>query len=286
MTDASTPSLRIIESGDVGIHTMSLGPSDGPMVLLLHGFPARWSTWRAQMRALADAGYFVVAPDQRGYGASDKPKGVASYSVARLVDDVAAIVRGFERERAFVAGHDFGGGVAWATAMLRPELVTRLCTINSIHPVGFERAMRRWSQIKLSWYVLFFLFPRLPEWWLSRNDFRFVKRSLADDGLDADTVDDLIEGIRPEGALHASVEWYRASFKDGTKKLVTPAKVDVPMMAIWGDRERHFVPELATPPEEWVTNARVEHVPEGGHWVHHEAPDRVAKLMIEHFARE
>jgi pimeloyl-ACP methyl ester carboxylesterase len=285
MADATEPTTRVIEGGDVRIHTMSLGPESGPMVLLLHGFPARWSTWRVPMRALADAGYFVVAPDLRGYGASDKPKGATAYSVERLVGDAVAVVRGFGRERACIAGHDFGGGLAWATAMFHPEIVTRLCTINSVHPVGFERQMRKWSQIKKSWYVFFFLLPRLPEWWLSRKDFRFVKRSLADDGLDATTIDDLVEGIRPEGAMRASIDWYRASFRDGAKKLVKPVKVEMPMLSIWGDRERHLDPELAQPPADWVTDVRVEHIADAGHWAQHDAPETVSKLMVDHFSR-
>jgi pimeloyl-ACP methyl ester carboxylesterase len=283
MSEASEPSSRFIDGDGIRLHAKTLGPRDGPLVLLLHGFPARWSTWRAQMRALADAGFFVVAPDLRGVGESEKPPGVDAYSVLRFVDDVAAIIRGLDRERAFVAGHDFGGGVAWATAMSRPELVTRLCTINSIHPVGIEKQMRRWAQIKKSWYVFFFLLPRLPEWWLSRNDFRFVKRSLMDDGLTAESVDDVIAGLRHEGAMHATVDWYRASFRDVAKKRFVPAKVDAPMLSIWGDRERHFVPELAEPPADFVPNARVAHVPDGGHWVHHEAPEKVSALLIEHF---
>jgi pimeloyl-ACP methyl ester carboxylesterase len=125
-----------VDSGGVRIHCMTAGPPGGPMALLLHGFPARWSTWREPMQALASEGFFVVAPDLRGYGESDKPSGVDAYSVARLVDDVVAIVRAFGRPSAAIAGHDFGGGLAWATAMMRPDAVSRLATLNSVHPVG------------------------------------------------------------------------------------------------------------------------------------------------------
>ena len=128
-----------------------------------------------------------------------------------------------------------------------------------------------------SWYVFFFLIPWLPEWWMSRNDFRFLARALTDDGLSNEVVQDLLEGVRPPGALHAAVDWYRASFRDGARKLLVPKKVELPTLVVWGDRERHFDPELATPPLDWVTNARVEHVPEGSHWVHHDAPERVTR---------
>ncbi len=272
-----------VDCGGLRLHCASAGPSSGPMALLLHGFPARWSTWRQPMRMLADAGFFTVAPDLRGYGESDKPREVAAYSAPRIVDDVVAIVRSFRRESACVAGHDFGGGVAWATAMLHPGIVTRMATLNSVHPVGFKRQMRRWSQVKKSWYVFFFLLPWAPEWFLSRNDFGFLRRSLADDGLSAATIDDLLEGVRTPGALHAAINWYRASFRGGldTRRLAAP--VDVPTLVIWGDRERHLDPELAQPPGELVPHARVVHVPEASHWVQHDAPETVAKLLIEHF---
>ncbi len=273
---------RTVHSGAVRLRCVSAGPPDGALVVLLHGFPARWATWRGVMPLLAAAGFHVVAPDLRGYGESDRPPRVEDYSVRRIVDDVAAIIRDFGHEKAFIVGHDFGGGVAWATAMFRPELVRRLAVLNSVHVVGFERAMRRFSQLVKSWYVFFFLLPWLPEWLLARRDFQFMRRSLAEDGLGPDVIADLLEGVRPPGALHAAIDWYRASFRDGVRKRLAPVKVELPVLVIWGDRERHLVPELADPPAEWVKDARVAHVAGGSHWVHHDAPEEVARLLVEH----
>ncbi len=284
MPEAHELATRTIDSDGVRLHCVTAGRPTDPMVLLLHGFPARWSTWRSTLNALANAGFFAVAPDLRGYGASDKPAGVAAYSVARFVDDVAAIVRGFGRERVCLAGHDFGGGVAWGVAMVHPELVARLAILNSVHPVGIEREMRRWSQLKKSWYVFFFLLPWLPEWWLSRRDFRFLRRSLADDGLPAEVIDDIIAGVRSPDSLHAAINSYRASFQDGIRRRLAPQRVEVPTLVLWGDRERHLNASLADPPADWVTNARVVHIPDASHWVQHDAPDEVAALLVEHFA--
>jgi len=277
-------SHRTIACGEVRLHCVTAGPPDGRLVVLLHGFPARWSTWRVQLGGLARAGFFVVAPDLRGYGESDRPVGWKHYSIRAIAGDVVALVGALGREKAMVAGHDFGGGVAWALAMLHPDKVERLATLNSIHPVGFERQIKRWSQLKKSWYVFFFLLPRVPEWFLARADFRFLKRSLADEGLAPDVVADLLEGVRPPGALRAAIDWYRASFRDGARRTVVPVKVELPTLVVWGDRERHFVPELATPPAEWVTRAEVVHVPKGSHWVHHDAPDEVSALLVAHFS--
>jgi len=181
----------------------------------------------------------------------------------RLVEDVLAIANAYGRERFFLSGHDFGGGIAWATAMLHPDRIARLSILNAIHPVGFERQIRRWSQIKKSWYLFFFLLPWIPEWWLSRKSFRFTHRSPADDGLPAPVIEDLLEGVRPPGALHAAIAMIRASFRDAARKILVPTKVDLPTLIVWGDRERHFDAVLATPPADWVPNARVEHVPAG-----------------------
>jgi pimeloyl-ACP methyl ester carboxylesterase len=272
-----------ISNGDVGLHCVSCGPPEGPLVVFLHGFPARWSTWRAILPAFARAGFFAVAPDLRGYGASDRPRGIEHYGVSHLVDDVVAIVNAFGRTGASVVGHDVGGGIAWATAMAHPERVERLAILNSVHPVGFERQIRRWSQLSKSWYIFFFLLPRIPEWWLSRRDFEWIRRTLAQDGLSDAVVRDLLEGVRPPGALHAAINWYRASVRDGTRRRLALARVDRPTLVVWGDRERYLDPELAVPPTDWVTNARVEHVPNGSHWVHHDAPDEVCELVLSHF---
>ncbi len=123
-----------------------------------------------------------------------------------------------------------------------------------------------------------------PEWFLSRNDFRFVRRSLADDGLSAKDIEDLLEGVRPPMALHAAINWYRASFWDGLRKRLPRAKVNVPTVVVWGDREQHLDAALAVPPPDWVANSRVVHIEQASHWVHHDAPDKVAALLIEHFA--
>jgi pimeloyl-ACP methyl ester carboxylesterase len=125
---------RTVWSSGVRLRCVTCGPAEGPLVLFLHGFPAHWSTWRGILPAFAQAGHLAVAPDLRGYGASDRPHGVDAYSMLRVVEDVIAILDAFGRERAFVVGHDFGGGVAWAVAMAHPLRVERLAILNSVHP--------------------------------------------------------------------------------------------------------------------------------------------------------
>jgi pimeloyl-ACP methyl ester carboxylesterase len=133
------------DSGGVKIHYASLGPKKGdkskaPLIVMIHGFPDFWYTWRDQMESLSDT-YQVVAIDQRGYNLSDKPKGVENYDVRFLVGDVAAVIKHLGRDKAIVVGHDWGGMVAWSLAMAMPEMVDRLIILNLPHPRGIAREL-------------------------------------------------------------------------------------------------------------------------------------------------
>ena len=133
------------DSGGVKIHYASLGPkktdkSKAPLIVMIHGFPDFWYTWRDQMEGLAD-NYQVVAIDQRGYNLSDKPKGVENYDMRLLAGDVAAVIRHLGREKAVVVGHDWGGMVAWSLAMAMPQMVDKLIILNLPHPRGIAREL-------------------------------------------------------------------------------------------------------------------------------------------------
>jgi len=263
-----------IDTGQVRLRCIQAGNPDHPLVVFLHGFPACAKTWKRILPEVAKAGFHCMAPDQRGYGESSTPPNVADYSVVKLAADVAAIIGD---KKAHVVGHDFGGGVAWATAMMHPDRVRTVSILNAVHPVGFEQAMKRWSQLKNSWYVFFFQLPWVPEWWLARN----IRRLLKEDGVADEYVDDFVH------ALHAkpAIDWYRASFRDGIRKRLKVSKVEHPALVVWGEAERHLERDLSIPPKEWVTNARTEYVQNAGHWVHHDSPDRVTELILTHFQR-
>src|SRR5437016_3507195 len=155
---------------------------EGPLVLLLHGFPETSHAWRKQIPALANR-FRVVAPDLRGYGRSEKPRGIDAYRAPVLTGDIAALIHEFGAERAHVVGHDWGGGVAWSLAILRPEVVNRLAVLNCPHPAIMQRALRsNWTQIRKSWYIFAFQLPWLPEWALSRSGARALKDSLRRSG--------------------------------------------------------------------------------------------------------
>ncbi|MEX0785710.1 MAG: alpha/beta hydrolase [Dehalococcoidia bacterium] len=273
----------------VRLHYVESG--EGPLVVLLHGFPEFWYSWRRQIPALAEAGFRVVAPDQRGYNTSDKPRGVASYRIETLVDDVAGLIEHAGESKATVVGHDWGGAVAWMTPMLRPEVVDKLIVLNSPHPGAFQRELRSPAQLLKSWYMFFFQLPWLPEAALRMGDFRAIERQLTSDPVPpgAFSEDDIAaykEALRQPGALTAAINYYRAAVGRnplGMSRLVR--SIDVPTLLIWGERDNYLGRRLTEGLEQWVPNIRVERIAEGSHWVQVDSAPRVNELMIA-FLRE
>src|SRR4051794_30450729 len=147
--------------GDQKLHYVEAG--EGPLVVLLHGFPEFWFGWRLQIEPLAAAGFRVVVPDTRGYNLSSKPAGVDAYTVDKLADDISGLIRELGAESALVAGHDWGGSIAWTMAMYHPEVVDRLAILDAAHPRRLNEGLKTPHQLQRSWYFFFFQPPGLPE---------------------------------------------------------------------------------------------------------------------------
>lgn len=272
---------RTVDVGGLGLHVVLAGA--GPLVVLLHGFPDYWYTWRGQIGALARAGFRVAAPDMRGYNLSDKPEGVASYRIAALVEDVAGLVRALGEERASVVGHDWGAGVGWSFAMARPEMLERLVVLNGPHPARMFRALLDPRQLVKSWYMFFFQLPRIPEAMGRWKDYTPLLEALRKDPLrpDAFREEDLAlyrEAFAQPGALTAMVNYYRAALREGP--LRSPRRIDAPVLVLWGDQDRHLLPELADPGRDLASRVRVEHFADASHWIHREHPERVSEQII------
>jgi len=282
------------ELGDVRLHYVEEGPADGPLVVLLHGFPEFWYSWRRQLPALARAGYRVVAPDMRGYNLSDKPSSWRAYDAERLAGDVAGLIEALQLQaerphaRAYVAGHDWGAAVAYYAAMLRPEAVERLAILNVPHPARMLAGLRTLRQLRKSWYMFFFQIPGLPERLLTRHEYSFAKRSLrANATRGAFTDEDLeryVEAWSQPGALTGMIDYYRAALRRSPRKASASLRpISAPTLVIWGERDAYLGAELAEPEPRWVPDVRVERIPTASHWVQHEEPDRVNELLIEFF---
>ena len=291
-----TPGIHeLVDTNGIRLHTVTAGPPDGDLVVLLHGFPEFWYAWKHQLPRLADAGYRVVAPDLRGYNHSDKPDGVAAYHIDELVADVAGLVSALDREQAHVVGHDWGGLVAWQTAIDRPEVVDRLAVLNAPHPSAYDRELRRSvDQLLRSWYVLFFQLPVLPEASLRWNDFATVDRILTDGPTrpDAFTETDIERyklALGQPGALTAAVNYYRALARRNAKLTLTQGGVGTrpvasPTLLVWGVQDDALSLALTQDLDEWVPDCRVERLPAASHWVQFDAPERVSDLLLSHLS--
>ncbi len=277
-----------VDLDQVRLHYVELG--HGPLVILLHGFPESWYSWRYQIPALAAAGFRAVAPDMRGYNLSSKPAGITAYSSEHLSADIAGLIRSLGAERAMVVGHDWGAVVAWAVAMRFPEMVERLAILNVPHPIRFMQGLRTWQQLRKSWYIFFFQIPWLPEASARASKyalFREVFRSdpVRQDAYTEEDIDRTIEAIARPGALTAMINYYRAAFRvPRSPGRIT--RIDAPTLVIWGDQDNYLGKELAEPPAKLVPNARVEHLPDASHWVHADRLGHVNQLLIDFFSTE
>src|SRR5438874_4654112 len=159
--------------GHIRLHYAECGNPSSPLVILLHGFPEFWYSWRHQLPVLG-ARYHVVAPDMRGYNLSDKPARIEDYRIDNLVADVTGLIHHFGKSKAAIIAHDWGAGVAWAVAQKHPDAVTKLAALQVPMPAAW-RANMTLRQLLASWYMFFFQLPLLPEWWASANDFKRIE---------------------------------------------------------------------------------------------------------------
>ena len=276
---------RYAQLGNVRLHYVEVG--EGPLVVLLHGFPQFWYMWRFQIPALAGAGFRVVAPDMRGYNLSEKPQGVSSYRVELLARDVERLILACGETSAMVVGHDWGAAVAWVTAMMYPERVKRLGILNVPHPERFARGLLRPAQLLRSSYMFFFQIPRLPEKGLVVGDFASLRYALRNEQMHpgAFTDEDIeryVEALARPGALTAALNYYRALFRrNPLKARALLRRIEAPVMVIWGERDRYLGKDLAEPDPTWVPNLRVERLPDASHFVAEDRPDEVNSLLIE-----
>ena len=268
---------------------MAAGPADGPMVVLLHGFPEFWYGWRRQLGPLAAAGFRVLAPDLRGYNLSAKPEGLAAYTLDVLADDVLALADALGRRQFAIVGHDWGGVLAWHLAAREPARIARAAILNAPHPAtmgAFARAHP--SQLARSWYVAFFQLPALPERVLRAGDFAWLANGLTGSSRSGTfTPDDLAryrEAWARPGALTAMLAWYRAVRLQ--QPPTTPERVEVPVRVIWGDRDRFLDARLAEAGAACCAAADVHHLRRASHGVQHEEPDAVNRLLDEFLTRE
>jgi pimeloyl-ACP methyl ester carboxylesterase len=279
----------------VVLHYVEAGEPGDPLVVLLHGFPEFWYAWRHQIEALA-AEFHVVAPDLRGYNRSEKPPGVESYRVDRLVGDLADLIDHFGTERANLVGHDWGGVIAWEFGHRYPERVERLVVLNAPHPEALERELRSPAQLARSWYALAFQLPRVPEFLLGSID-GWLGAMLRNgptnpEAFDKDDIERYEQAIARPGALTAALNYYRAFGRSQLRRWFGRSgehegrnrMIDAPTLVIWGEQDRALGIGLTQGLDRWAPDIHVERLPEASHWVQNDAPERVNELLAEFLA--
>jgi pimeloyl-ACP methyl ester carboxylesterase len=279
--------------GGVRLHYAQRGSGER-LVILLHGFPEFWYSWRHQLMALGES-YTVVAPDMRGYNLSDKPARVEDYKINLLVDDVLGLIRHFGKQQAAIVGHDWGAGVAWAVAQMYPEYVWKLVTMQ-VPPMAAWRANMTLRQAFKSWYMLFFQLPRVPEWLMSAKDYAFVerifKKTVARPG--AFTDEDIAiykNALREPGALTAAINYYRANVfsmfmkRKRVEEELSDNRIRVPALFIYGEQDHAVVPETVRDVKAYVDAPyREVRIKQSAHWVQNEAVSEVNAALSSFLA--
>ena len=275
----------------VRLHYVTQGA--GPLLILLHGFPEFWYSWRYQIPALAKH-FTVVAPDMRGYNESDKPSGVAHYHIDRLTGDVQGLIRAFHEERAVIVGHDWGGGVAWSFAANYPHLTERLVVLNCPHPGAFQKALQEnRQQLRRSWYIFYFQLPWLPELGLRLFRRRFIAQAFRGMAVRKEAFPDeelykYAEALATPGSARAAINYYRAAFRHRLRHgAIHLPQISRPTLLIWGEEDTALGKELTYDMDEYFSDRfEIKYIPKCSHWVQQEQPELVNRYLLEFLLAE
>lgn len=286
------------KANGIRLHYVESGSGDD-LVILLHGFPEFWYSWRHQLTELGTR-FHVVAPDMRGYNLSEKPPRVEDYSTDVLVNDVIGLIDHFGAAKAAIVGHDWGAGVAWAVAQKYPERVSKLAVLQ-VPPAAAWRTNLSLGQLFRSWYMFFFQLPRLPEWAIRRNSFKGLDRVFKEKVVrpgsftDAD-VETYKEALRQPGALTSAINYYRANvfrIMRGSKMAATAEpsgeeetrkdrRIRVPTLFIFGEQDFAILPRTVRGVADYIDAPYKEfRIPDSGHWVQNEAVEEVNAALME-----
>jgi pimeloyl-ACP methyl ester carboxylesterase len=258
-------------------------------MLMLHGFPEFWYSWRHQIPEFA-SDYKVVAVDLRGYNDSDKPEAKSAYVMAEFVQDVKGIIQGLGYKSCVLVAHDWGGAIAWNFAYAYPEMVDKLIVMNLPHPAKFAEGLRTRQQLLKSWYIFLFQLPFLPEFLIKLDDYRAI--ALAFEGMAVDkstfTPSDIQaykDAAAKPGALTATINYYR-NIARGFLDRQNWGVLQVPTLMIWGENDSALGKELTYGTEDYVQDFQIQYIPNCSHWVQQEQPHLVNSCMRDFLASQ
>lgn len=275
----------------IQLHVVQAGPENGRPVILLHGFPEFWYGWKHQIGPLAGHGFRVLAPDQRGYNTSDKPKELKAYQLDELAQDVLGLISASGNQKAAIIGHDWGGMVAWWLGMRYPERVEKLGILNAPHPAVFKKTlMSNSNQMLRSLYAAFFQIPFLPEAALRKQDWEPLVQTMREtsrggySGSKGAFTDQDFEQYRRawwmKEAMTSMLNWYRAALRL-PPNLEGDLHVHVPTLILWGVQDHALSPQMAQESIDMCDQGRLICFDEATHWLQHEEVGQVNDLLIQ-----
>jgi len=274
----------------IKMHYVTIG--EGPLIVFLHGFPEFWKSWKHQISFFSKK-FKVVALDMRGYGETERPIQVGEYRIEKLARDVTELIDSLGQKKATVVGHDWGGAVAWATAMMNPSFVEKLIVMNAPHPAIVQRnAFRNYAQMQKSWYMFFFLLEKAPEKVLSSNNFEILKHMFEisikrKDRFSLSDIEEYVSSWSKEGGITGGLNYYRANLNEefwgNLGESIPFPKIKIPTLQIWAEDDMFLGKELTEGTKEFVVDAlfSLNVIPNCGHWVQQEAPEEVNQIMEE-----
>lgn len=279
---------NFIYVGKVQLHVVTAGPEDGEPVFLLHGFPEFWYGWRKQIAFLAEQGYRVIVPDQRGYNLSDKPKHTGDYTLDTLAEDVTNLADHFGYDTFHLVGHDWGALVAWWVATIMPERLRKLVILNVPYPtVVFDEVRKgNFTQALRSWYIGFFQVPFVPETLISLGDYepfaQGIKQSANTGSFTDEDMDEYRRAWAQPGAMTAMLNWYRAlSISTTNGSLERRARrIPVQTLMLWGEQDFALGRELALPSIQMCEDGELVYYPNATHWIQHDEADDVNEEIL------
>lgn len=284
LRDASLGKHAYVELKEVKLHYVTNGNSQNPLMVLIHGFPDFWFSWRNQLKEFHED-YWLVAIDMRGYGESEKPEGIRAYQVNKIEDDIKQLLNALGRKSGVIVGHDWGGVVAWYLAAHYPEIVEQLIILNAPHPHNFEKTLSsNLNQFLKSWYFFFFQLPLLPELDMRAEDLAAFDKIFYVDGRSICTEEE-IEAYKyyfsQQGALTPPINFYRAAvgWRRKDKEEKSGFRIKVPTLVIWGEKDKYLISELATGCARYIDNYTLRIIKDASHWVHLDHSEEVNKHM-------
>ncbi|MEH2451404.1 alpha/beta fold hydrolase [Nostoc sp.] len=271
-----------ITTNGLKLHYVTQG--EGPLMLMLHGFPEFWYSWRHQIPEFAQD-FKVVALDLRGYNDSDKPTEQSAYVMHEFLQDVEGVIKALGYQKCVLVGHDWGGAIAWNFAYAHPQMVEQLIILNLPHPAKFAQGLRTPQQLLRSYYMFIFQLPWVPELLLQSSDYQAIEKAFKGTAVNKSAftkadIDAYKNAAAKRGALTAMLNYYRNIFQ---QRMLNPSwgVLEVPTLMIWGENDTALGKELTYDTAAYVRDFQIKYIPNCGHWVQQEQPELVNQHMRE-----